>query len=299
MFAAAVIGFLGPQGTFTEECLHTALGIPGEKRRESGDQVRTIPFPSIQDTIEAVAQGEVDSALLPIENSIEGSVSATLDILIHDGDGLQIIRETRHPIRHRLITRPGISAEDVTSIISHPHAAAQCRQWLRRNLPNAKVEAANSTASAVERVAAAPEPWAAIGTALAAEKYGCRVAEDFIEDSPDNETRFVFLGRRAERQDLPGPYKTSIVCEIGEDQPGALLLILQEFAHRYINLTKIESRPSKRGLGKYVFLVDMEGSQEEPPVREALQCVSCKIPRLTILGSYPVGMEYSRRDGGE
>src|SRR5680860_552919 len=166
--------------------------------------------------------------------------------------------------------------------------AAQCRRWLRENLPDVEVEAANSTASAVKRVAAASEPWAAIGTALAAEMYGCRVAEDSIEDSPDNETRFILLARQEERQDLPEPYKTSVVCGIGKDQPGALLLILQEFAHRYINLTKIESRPSKRGLGDYVFLMDMEGSREEPAVREALRCLSCKLPRLTILGSYPV-----------
>lgn len=285
---AKAIGFLGPEGTFTEECLHAFLGITRQELTGSEGRIKIAPFPSLPDTVEAVTRREVDCALVPIENSTEGSVSATLDILIHGGDGLQIIRETRHSIRQRLITQPGVSVGEVTSLISHPHAAAQCRRWLRENLPDVEVEAANSTASAVKRVAAASEPWAAIGTALAAEMYGCRVAEDSIEDSPDNETRFILLARQEERQDLPEPYKTSVVCGIGKDQPGALLLILQEFAHRYINLTKIESRPSKRGLGDYVFLMDMEGSREEPAVREALRCLSCKLPRLTILGSYPV-----------
>lgn len=288
MSLAKAIGFLGPEGTFTEECLHAFLGITRQELTGSEGRIKIAPFPSLPDTVEAVTRREVDCALVPIENSTEGSVSATLDILIHGGDGLQIIRETRHSIRQRLITQPGVSVGEVTSLISHPHAAAQCRRWLRENLPDVEVEAANSTASAVKRVAAASEPWAAIGTALAAEMYGCRVAEDSIEDSPDNETRFILLARQEERQDLPEPYKTSVVCGIGKDQPGALLLILQEFAHRYINLTKIESRPSKRGLGDYVFLMDMEGSREEPAVREALRCLSCKLPRLTILGSYPV-----------
>src|SRR5680860_1178071 len=150
------------------------------------------------------------------------------------------------------------------------------------------VELAASTSTSGRFSRSHRRHWAAIGTALAAEMYGCRVAEDSIEDSPDNDARFILLARQEERQDLPEPYKTSVVCGIGKDQPGALLLILQEFAHRYINLTKIESRPSKRGLGDYVFLMDMEGSREEPAVREALRCLSCKLPRLTILGSYPV-----------
>src|SRR5680860_1372422 len=193
---AKAIGFLGPEGTFTEECLHAFLGITRQELTGSEGRIKIAPFPSLPDTVEAVTRREVDCALVPIENSTEGSVSATLDILIHGGDGLQIIRETRHSIRHRLITQPGVSVGEVTSLISHPHAAAECRRWLRENLPDVEVEAANSTASAVKRVAAASEPWAAIGTALAAEMYGCRVAEDSIEDSPDNETRFILLARQ-------------------------------------------------------------------------------------------------------
>jgi prephenate dehydratase len=283
--AATTIGFLGPAGTFTEEALRATIleETPGGRIR------RFLPFASNPETIEAVSLGEVDCAIVPIENSIEGSVSATLDTLSHEIDNLQIVREVRHPISHCLLTRPGVTLDQVTRVLSHPHANAQCRIWLRRTLPGRDVEAANSTAQAVERVAASDEPWAAIGNRLAAKVYGCVILEADIEDHPDNETRFIFLARQRERQDWFEPYKTSIVCEIAKDQPGALLLILQEFAFRHVNLTKIESRPSKRRLGDYIFVVDMEGKAEDGPIADALRCLCCKLPRVTVLGSYPVG----------
>lgn len=286
LFAAKKIGFLGPFGTFTEEALRATLARGPEDAVQS---IEVEPFPSIEDTIQALTSGDVDCVLVPIENSIEGSVSVTVDVLAWEPHGAQIIREVRLPIRHRLITRPDVRFEQITKIISHPHANAQCRRWLRQHMPGVPIVAANSTAGAVEIVAESREPWAAIGTAIAAEHYGCVVMRDNIEDHDDNETRFVFLSRVRERQDFLEPYKTSVVCEIMKDQPGALLLILQEFAHRYINLTKVESRPSKRRLGDYIFLVDMEGRLEDLPVHDALACLTCKLPRLTILGSYPVG----------
>jgi prephenate dehydratase len=283
--AASTIGFLGPTGTFTEVALRSTID-----EKASGERTRRfVPFLSMEDTIEAVSSGEVDCAIVPIENSIEGSVSATVDILAHENQNLQIVREVRHPIRHTLLARPDITLEQITKVVSHPHANAQCRGWLRRNLPGREIEAANSTAGAVERVATAREPWAAIGTQLAGEKYGCVILEADIEDHKDNETRFIFLARQRERQDWFEPYKTSVVCEIVKDQPGALLLILQEFAFRRINLTKIESRPSKRRLGDYIFIVDMEGKVDDTPLTDALRCLYCKLPRLTVLGSYPVG----------
>jgi len=241
-----------------------------------------------------VSTGDVDCAIVPIENSIEGSVSATVDILAHEVDNLQIVREVRIPIRHQLLARPGVRLEEITKVISHPHANAQCRGWLRRNLPGVDVEAANSTANAVERVSRSTEPWGAIGNELAGEKYGCIILGPDIEDHKDNETRFVFLARQRERQDWFEPYKTTVVCEIVKDQPGALLLILQEFSFRHLNLTKIESRPSKRRLGDYIFVIDVEGKAEEGPVADALRCLDCKLPRLTVLGSYPVGRPLSR-----
>jgi prephenate dehydratase len=298
VFAASQIAFLGPRGTFTEEALRATLG-PARHLPPSGSEAAQaiVPLPSLADTIQSVSDGEFDLGIVPIENSIEGSVSITVDVLAHEVENLQIVREVRHSIRHRLIARPGVRLDEVTKVVSHPHANAQCRKWIRTYLPGVDVEAANSTANAVERVAASDEPWAAIGTALAAEAYDCVVLRDNIEDHDDNETRFVFISRMRERQDLNEPYKTSVVCEIAKDQPGALLLILQEFAYRYINLTKIESRPSKRGLGDYVFLVDMEGRITDPSVSDALRCLACKLPRLKVLGSYPAGRPAARADG--
>jgi len=296
VLAARRIGFLGPRGTFTEEALRTALATsPGGDPTDGGAR-ELLPFPSNRDTIQAVSRGEVDCALVPIENSIEGSVSVTVDVLAHEVDNIQIVREVRQPITHRLITRPGTRHEDIEKVVSHPHANAQCRQWLRTNLPGIEVEAANSTANAVERVAGIDRPWAAIGTNLAAQEYGCVVLHDNIEDHDDNETRFIFLSRTRERQDLPEPYKTSVVCRILKDQPGALLLILQEFAYRYINLTKIESRPSKQGLGDYIFFIDMEGSIDDVRVSDALRCLACKLLEVKVLGSYPVGRPPLRAD---
>ncbi len=288
--AARSIGFLGPEGTFTEVALRATL----DQQAADGHARIFTPYGSMQDTIEAVSTGEVDCAIVPIENSIEGSVSATVDILAHEVDNLQIVREVRIPIRHQLLARPGVRLEEITKVISHPHANAQCRGWLRRNLPGVEVEAANSTANAVERVSRSTEPWGAIGNELAGEKYGCIILGPDIEDHKDNETRFVFLARQRERQDWFEPYKTTVVCEIVKDQPGALLLILQEFSFRHLNLTKIESRPSKRRLGDYIFVIDVEGKAEEGPVADALRCLDCKLPRLTVLGSYPVGRPLSR-----
>jgi prephenate dehydratase len=290
MLAATTIGFLGPEGTFTETALRSAV----DETHPDGRLRRFVPYPSMPDTIEAVSSGEVDCAIVPIENSIEGSVSATVDILAHEADNLQIVREVRIPIRHSLLARPGTTLDEIVKVISHPHANAQCRTWLRKNLPGRTVEAANSTANAVEQVASSLEPWGAIGNTLAGQKYGCVVLEANIEDHGDNETRFVFLARQQERQDWFEPYKTSVVCEIAKDQPGALLLILQEFAFRHLNLAKIESRPSKRHLGDYIFAIDIEGKAGEGPVADALRCLACKLPRLTVLGSYPVGRPLGR-----
>lgn len=293
VYGARTLGFLGPRGTFTEEALLATLAAAPNSGRPAPE---IVPFPSLPDTVQAAADGLVDCVLVPIENSIEGSVAVTVDLLAHEVENLQVVREVRLGIRHRLIARDGVRLADVSKVVSHPHANAQCRRWLREHLPGVEVEAANSTAQAVEKVAATQEPWAAIGTALAAEEYGCVVLEESIEDHDDNETRFIFLSRTRERQDLPEPYKTSVVCRILKDQPGALLLILQEFAHRYINLTKIESRPSKRSLGDYIFLIDLEGRVDDPQVNDALRCLTCKLLEVKVLGSYPVGVPEATPD---
>lgn len=272
------VAFLGPEGTFTEEAL---LANPPEH------QPAPFPYPMIDDVMKAVAGGEADLGLVPIENSLEGSVTRTLDLLAFGDLAVHIVREITHPIRHQLIARREIPLEQVTKVVSIPIAYGQCRAFIHEHLRGVEHEATDSTAEAVRRVSRVDRPWVAIGTKLSAELYECIVLRDDIEDSRDNRTRFVYLSREEGPQDLEASYKTSIVCGIGADQPGALLLILSEFAHRYVNLTKIESRPSRQGLGDYIFFIDVEGRQTDQPIAEALKCLRCKLPWVKVLGSFP------------
>lgn len=276
----AKIAFLGPPGTWAQEALLANTDL---------DEDDTAAYPSVYDVVMAVASGKASGGIVPMENSIEGSVSATLDVLAFEVDNVYITREVVHPVSHRLIARRRMSLDEIEKIISHPHAHAQCRRYLRDNLPRAEVVAANSTAEAVRIVSESGEPWAAIGSSIAAERYGCITLAEDIEDYPDNRTRFVMLTTSEADQGLDSPYKTSIVCTIAHDQPGSLLQILQEFAHRYVNLTKIESRPSKKGLGDYVFFIDMEGRKDDAAVAAAIKCLDCKLASVKLLGSYPVG----------
>lgn len=273
-------GYLGPTGTWAEEALLANTTCTA---------AAAVPFTSVYDVISAVSAGEVEEGIVPMENAIEGSVFATIDMLTFEIDNVQIVREIVHPIRHRLIIRKQIPLDEIERILSHPHAHPQCRRFVREHMPQAEIVAASSTAEAVRLVSQSEEKWAAIGSRLAAEKYGCVVLKEDIEDYPDNRTRFVMLSRTPAPQDLDQPYKTSIVCSIAHDQPGSLLQILQEFAHRYVNLTKIESRPSKKGLGDYVFFIDMEGKKDDPQIASALKCLECKLNWVKLLGSYPTG----------
>ena len=273
-------GFLGPAGTWSQEALMSNTALAPDD---------TVPLSSIAEVISAVASGEVAQGIVPMENAIEGSVPVTLDMLAFEVEDVFITREIDHPIRLKLIAREPLALDRIEKVISLPHAYAQCRRFLREKLPDAEVAAANSTAEAVRIVSLSSEKWAAIGSGLAAESYGCAVLEDDIEDYPGNLTRFVILSKKPAPQDLDSPYKTSIVCTIAHDQPGSLLQILQEFAHRYVNLTKIESRPSKKGLGDYIFFIDVEGKKDDPQVAGAIKCLECKLQRVKLLGSYPVG----------
>ncbi len=272
------VAFLGPEGTFTEEAL--LANMP------EGD-LHPFPYPSIRDVLKAVQNDEVPLGIVAIENALEGSVPVTLDSLAWGFDGLQIVREVTHPVHQMLITRQPMPLDQITKVISIPHAYGQCRDFIREHLGNVEHEATDSTAEAVRRVSRVDRPWAAVGTRLAAEMYECHIAAEGIEDAEDNATRFVFVAREAAPQDLEGRYKTSIVCGIDQDEPGSLLLILSEFAYRHVNLAKIESRPSKQALGHYVFFIDVEGSIAAAPVAQALKCLACKLPWLKILGSYP------------
>ncbi len=243
-----------------------------------------VPFSTVEETIMAVVEGTADRALVPLENSIEGSVNATLDTLAFDVD-LFIQAEVEYPVSHVLLAREGIALEQVKTVASHPHAAAQCRASLARLVPGARVLAANSTSEAAADAARSREPVAALGNRLSAEIYGLNIIAEGLEDHPGNRTRFALLGR--EKMPPSGRDKTSLVCFIHANQPGSLLMILQEFAYRYINLSKIESRPTKDSLGEYCFFIDCEGHESDEIVASAVKCLRCKLREVKMLGSYP------------
>src|SRR3954451_6478083 len=244
------IAYLGPRGTFSEDAMQAAVGDA---------EVEPAPAASVYDAIQAVREGEADRALVPFENSIEGAVTATLDTLAFDADGVTLVGEFDLPIRHCLIARDQIPLDRIEVVLSHPQASAQCARFLREHLPQAEVQAASSTAEAVRTVAETDEPWAALGGESAARLYGAAVLREGIEDVADNITRFVWVAPEGTSPSGSGPWRTSLVfSELGEDHPGALVDALTVFASRDINLTRIESRPLRRGLGRYQFFLDIE-----------------------------------------
>ena len=272
------LAYLGPPGTFTEEAL---LSLP------VAEDADLVPLSTVPAIVRAVAHTEVDAGLIPIENSIEGSVNVTLDTLAFETDEVFITGEVVRAVRHALLGIPETHVERITDVLSHPHATAQCRDFLAARLPHAEVHAANSTAEAAREVAErGAHGWAAIGAPLAASLYGLAVLEQNIEDRVENATRFVLVGR--EPVGATGSDKTSVVCFIEKDRPGSLLAILHEFSDRQINLTKLESRPTKERLGEYCFFIDMEGHADEPPVRYAIDSLRTKILEVKVLGSYPI-----------
>lgn len=267
--------FLGPAGTFTEEAL---LSMDREG-------VEPVSRSSIPEVFTAVERGEADFGIVPVENSIEGSVTATLDALAFDSD-LRIQAEVDRDIHHMLIVSPGLTVEEIQGVASHPHASAQCRKWLARVLPGRPVMAQNSTAEAVRKAMEEPGV-AAVGTELAAELNGAEVLFRSIEDYAENKTRFIVIGEGSPAR--TGDDKTSLALFIHHDQPGALLQILQEFSNRYLNLTKIESRPTKQELGQYMFFIDVAAHEDDEPLQQALKCLRCKLSEVKVLGSYSVG----------
>ena len=281
------VAFLGPAGTFAEEALRASA--PG------GAEIEEVPYSSVYETVMAVQEGEVDRAVVPIENSLEGAVTATLDALAGEADRVRIAAEVVRPIEHCLVARPGLGIEAVRQVVSHPQAIAQCAGFLRERLPDAETASAPSTADAVRTAARANEPLAALGPRLAAELYGCDVLAENVQDVSDNATRFVWL---APDGTLPEgePTKTSIVFwGFNDESPGALVRVLSELADREVNLTKIESRPRRVRLGHYMFFADLVGGTDDPAVREALDALSERVQTLKVLGSYPVLPGESRR----
>ncbi|HAZ55853.1 MAG TPA: prephenate dehydratase [Acidimicrobiaceae bacterium] len=273
----STLAYLGPRGTFTEQALYTQPDLAALDLR---------PAPSIPDVFRQVVAGQVDLGFAAIENSIEGSVNITQDTLAFDVD-LLIQREVVISIQLNLMVAAGTTLADIDRVVSFPHAIAQCRGWLADHLPAAEVHASNSTADAARMLAESPDRrTAAIAPARAAEVYGLDVLAVDIEDHPENQTRFVLLAADG----IPAPTghdKTSLVVFQRADRPGSLLGILQEFAARSLNLTRLESRPTRQGLGNYCFLMDLEGHLVDELVADCLRNLHMKHGDVKFLGSYP------------
>ena len=274
------IAYLGPAGTFTEDALGEALG-----GQEDFEPLRT---PTIHDAIVAVERGDAERALVPFENSIEGSVRSTLDTLAFDTEQVTIVGEHDFAVRAMLIAREEIDLDRIEGVLSHPQPLAQCARFLREHLPSAARQSVESTAEAVKIVKASEAPWAAIGARSAAELYGCAILREGIEDEANNVTRFVWIARAGTKPEAGEAWKTSLVfSELGEDHPGALVEALREFSSREVNLSRIESRPLRQGLGRYMFFCDLEGASEDAAVSEAIAALRGKAESVRILGSYP------------
>jgi prephenate dehydratase len=282
-------GYLGPQGTFTEEALLASV------RRDS---VEPVALATIYDTIKALREGLVRWAIVPIENSLEGSISVTLDMLAGEPDDLRIVGEAVLRVSHALIAAEMLALEEIETVMTHPQVPGQCTRLLRGELAAARILPASSTAEAVRTVLAEGGRGAsAIGTPLAARIYGGTVIRSAVEDRADNETRFVWLARAGEEQRPPPPrepgaeWKTSLVFwGLGAGRAGWLVQCLDEFARREINLTKIESRPRRERLGSYMFFADLAGRLQEASVAAAIDGLRAHCEEVRVLGSYPAAL---------
>jgi prephenate dehydratase len=271
------VAYLGPAGTHSEEAL----------RASAPPELDAVPYPTIYDAVMAVQEGEVDRALVPIENALEGSVGVTLDTLAAEAGRIRIVAEVVHPVHHCVIAARALELSEVERVVSHPQATAQCARFLRERMPAAEHVSAPSTADAVRSVCGTDEPVAAIGSPLAARLYGCEVLASDVEDHPDNATRFVWLARAGDAEEPGAEAKTSIVFWGGGDQsPGWLVDVLSELSERAVNLTRIESRPRRTGLGHYMFFADVEGAAATAPVSDALEALAEHVEELRVLGSY-------------
>jgi len=287
-------GFLGPSGTNS----HAALAGAG------GDW-EPVPLPTVAAVVHAVQAGDLPRGLVPIENSREGGVGATLDALVFDAPDVAIVGELIHRVSYCLAAAERIAPDEVRTVHSHPQATAQCARFLYDRAPGAAIVGASSTADAVRAVAegdtlAGAPPHAAIGTRHAAELYGAVVLAEAIEDDAENATRFAWIARREADDDGPSPAartleptKTALVFwGAGDRAPGWLVACLSEFASRAINLTRIESRPRRIGLGHYMFFCDFVGDPGDPAVAEAVAGLRTHCEAVRILGSFPSAVAF-------
>ncbi len=292
-------GYLGPEGTFTEEAL-----LSGARP----EALEAIPLQTIYDTVMALRRGQVDWAVVPIENSLDGSVSVTLDLLAERAEDIEIVGETLLRVRHSLIAGEALALKEIEEVLTHPQVPGQCTLFLREELAHARIIPASSTAEAVRIVAGERRKGrhrhgrAALGTLLAAKIYGGTVLREGVQDRDDNETRFVWLARAvadADRSQIRSPplrggesgeWKTSLVFwGPGAERAGWLVRCLDEFARRDINLTKIESRPRRERLGSYMFFADLSGHPGEAAVDEAIDGLHGLCEEVRVLGSYRSG----------
>ncbi len=279
------IGYLGPPGTFSHTAALQYAGAHG---------YLPVCCSDLETVFRGVENGSLAHGIVPVENSTGGSVGEALDLLSTAG-GIFITGEMLLQVRQHLLVRPGTAAGEISRLYSHPQALAQCRRFIRENLAGVPVSETASTAAAALAVAGSPAPQAAVGSSSAAEAYGLEILHADIQDSADNVTRFLVLGRH--QPSLRGPAKTSLVFAV-EDRPGALYRILREFALRGINLTRIESRPAGGKLGDYIFFVDCMGARDDPAVDSAIGAVERSALWLKVLGSYPACWE-ERAEAGD
>lgn len=275
------IGYLGPRGTFTKLAVDAAF---------NGDH--KVPFKTIPQCIDAVKNGTIDIGVVPIENAIEGTVHLTIDYLVHQVR-LPIVAEIVVPIQQNLLVHSNFTGDltDLKEVHSHRHAISQCQQYLHSELPDAVIHYTNSTGSAAEMVSKQNEPIAAIGNVLAAEEFNLNILKENIHDYPNNHTRFFVLAKEStnvsihHKKDLE---KTTLLITLPEDRAGVLHQVLSAFAWRDMNLSKIESRPMKTGLGNYFFIIDVNEPYDDalfPGVQGELEALNCGVD---ILGTYPV-----------
>src|SRR5215218_5071539 len=281
------VAYLGPEGTNSHEALLAAGG-------SATDRHELVSLGTIYDCVVAVQQGKAERAFVPIENALEGSVNATLDALAVETEDVAIVGEHVHAIHTCLIAKRPQELSAIQTVHSHPQANAQCAHFLRTRLSQAHVLAASSTAEAVRTVAEQDGNRAALGSRTAAELYDCEILCADVDDAAGNETRFVWLGRRDSGDPSSGghgPWKTAIVFwGVGAEAPGWLVRCLSELSSRDVNLTRIESRPRKQGLGRYMFFCDLEGRDSEGPVAEALAGLRAHVEHLRVLGSFPAAV---------
>jgi prephenate dehydratase len=274
------VGYLGPEGTVSHEALMSAPGAEG---------FELAPQPTLHEAVIAVHDGAVERALVPIENSLEGSVNPTLDAIAFETEDVVIVGELRWPVHLHLVAAGPLELSEIRAVVSHPQASGQCGRFLREALPGVPVVAARSTADAVRQVAGGFESGAAaIGTRGAADRYGCTVLREDVEDDPGSETRFVWIARAGTEPDPGERFKTALVFwGAGSSGPGWLVRCLSEFAERGVNLTRIESRPRRQRLGEYMFFLDLEGRVDDAAVASAVAGLRAHADVVRVLGTFP------------